>query len=127
LAFGDAKPIITIGDESYIPSTLEDSIQHLDKLLEKDTIEKIQSASEDEINQFHMGLGMWMRNNWGLWKGSDLAKWFNTKGITHADDMSGIIITSYWRHLHNKPIDLDSQINSYKEFWLKTIGKESPE
>lgn len=25
---------------------------------------------KDELFQLHFGLGMWIRNNWGLWKGN---------------------------------------------------------
>lgn len=31
--------------------------------------------------------------------------------------MSGIILTSYWRHLHNQPIDLETQVSFYVDYW----------
>lgn len=65
----------------------------------------------------HMGLGMWLRNNWGLWSGSRLAKWFNERRIWHPDDMSGIILYSYSRHSHSQPIGLDDQIKHYVTIW----------
>jgi len=71
------------------------------------------------MNLYHMSMGLWMRNNWGLWKGSRLAKWFNAQGIIHPDDMSGIILTSFWRHLNNKPIGLDEQVKFYQDWWGK--------
>lgn len=34
----------------------------------------VKEGSEQDMIRYHMGLGMWMRNNWGLWGGSRLAK-----------------------------------------------------
>jgi hypothetical protein len=65
----------------------------------------------------HFGLGMWMRNNWGLWKGGTLAKYFNELGIYHPDDMSSIIMTSYEAKLRNMKYDLDEEIQDYRAYW----------
>ncbi len=66
-----------------------------------------------------MGLGMWMRNNWGLWRGKELAIYFNSIGIYHPDDMSGIILTSYYRELYGKDWEVEKQIQYYQDFWKK--------
>jgi len=55
-------------------------------------------------------LGMWIRNNWGLWKQSVLAQWFFRKGIYHPDYMSGIVLLSYSRRLQGLPIELEKQV-----------------
>jgi hypothetical protein len=70
---------------------------------------------------------MWMRNNWGLWGGSRLAKWFNNQGVKHPDDMSGVILDSFWRHLNDKPIKLEEQVKHYQDYWKKqeTIQQET--
>ena len=60
---------------------------------------------------------MWLRNNWGLWKGLRLAQWFNKQDIFHPDDMSGIILASFWRHLNHKPIDLRGQVTTCQAYW----------
>ena len=62
---------------------------------------------------------MWIRNNWGLWKGSRLSKFFNEKGIYHPDDMSGIILDSYYRYLTGQEITLSEQIKYYQDYWEK--------
>jgi len=64
-----------------------------------------------------MGLGMWMRNNWGLWGDSRLADWFAEKGIDHPDDMSTIILKSFWRRLNDRPIALSEQIRTHRAYW----------
>ena len=63
-----------------------------------------------------------MRNNWGLWGGSRLSKYFNKIGIYHPDDMSAIILESYRRNLQGEAIDLESQVDFYQEYWAKHGG-----
>ena len=67
---------------------------------------------------------MWMRNNWRLWGGSRLSKYFNELEINHPDDMSGIILVSYHRHINNKDIKLQEQIKYYQDYWEKTKKAE---
>lgn len=98
----------------------------------KDLIEAIvfllkeKSWNEDGINEFkneepavyHHTTGRRLRNNWGLWdENSDLHKFFNSIGIYHADDMSGIILETVHRILNGKPVDLIGQVNHYKKYW----------
>ena len=106
-------------EEIYIPQDLDDCFVQLKKLLKSEDIEKMRGGTEEDMNQYHFGLGMWMRNTWGLWGGSRLAKWFNAQGIKHPDDMSGIILDSFWRYLNKKPIKLDKQIKYYQDYWKK--------
>jgi hypothetical protein len=82
------------------------------------------NASENGMADYHFGLGMWIRNNWGLWGGSRLSQYFNRLGIHHPDDMSGIILDSYWRKIHGKPIDLDGQVRCHRDFWEKAKTNE---
>lgn len=49
--------------------------------------------------EYHFGLGMWMRNNWGLWGGSRLQKYFTDRGTAHPDDMSSVVLFYYWHWL----------------------------
>jgi hypothetical protein len=75
-------------------------------------------------SRVHLNFGMWMRNNWGLWKGSKLSKFFNDQGIYHPDDMSGIIVTSYYRHLTGGEIKFEEQIKFYHDYWENARKKE---
>jgi hypothetical protein len=81
----------------YIPENLDDCFIQLDKLLSNDDKQYISELEDrEEMIEFHHGLGTWIRNNWGLWGGSRLQKYFIEKGITHPDDMSGLILESYY-------------------------------
>ena len=67
-------------EDNYIPKDLEDCFVQLKKLLKPEDIEKMQSNAEAAMRKYHFGLGMWMRNNWKLWSGAHLAKWFHDQG-----------------------------------------------
>ena len=87
----------------YIPKNLEDCFIQLDKLLsdeDKQTIKQLQS--KEETIQFHHGLGMWLRNNWGLWGGSRLQQYMLDRKINHPDDMSATILMFYYDWLNGK-------------------------
>ncbi len=70
----------TMGDQSesingvYIPKNIQDCFLELDKFLKEDDIRfiKEQKSSSDVEWKLHMGLGLYIRNNWGLWVGSRL-------------------------------------------------------
>jgi predicted Zn-ribbon and HTH transcriptional regulator len=77
------------------------------------------------VTELHFGTGMGIRNGWELWKGKNrISRFFKSKGITHPDDMSSIILTSFHRDLNNKPIDLEGQISVYQEYWNKLKNKK---
>jgi len=56
---------------------------------------------EDMIH-YHHSLGMWIRNNRGLWGGSRLQKYFQDRGVRHPDEMSSVILNHYHHWLNDK-------------------------
>lgn len=87
----------------YIPKNLEECFIQLDKILKPKDIETIKNLkSKDDMSNYHFGLGLWIRNNWGLWGGSRLQIYFFNKGVNHPDNMSGIILEYYYEWLHNE-------------------------
>ena len=105
-------------DKVYIPKNLADCHRTLDTLLTDSTQQKIIAMSESEFTSgTHFGLGMWIRNNWGLWSGSRLQDYFEKKGLHHPDDMSGLILRTYWRYKHGQPLHVRKEIKKYKEYW----------
>jgi hypothetical protein len=109
----------------YIPKDLDDCFVELEKMLPTTLINEMKKSSERDMISYHDNLGRWLRNNWALWAGSRLSAYFNRLGIQHPDDMSGIIFTSFWRHLHSQPVRLEEQIESTKEYYRKAAEKET--
>ena len=87
-------------DESYIPRDLEEAVLALDKLISEEEKPELRKMGEDEfLAATHLGIGMYLRNEWGLWKKSELSEYFRRRGIFHPDDMSGEILKSYYKFL----------------------------
>lgn len=104
------------------PANLEETFKYLDQMFNDTAKYGFMTLPEDvSTGRLHFGFGTWIRNNWGLWGNSKLNNYFIEKGVGHPDDMSGIILTSYYRYLNNIPIDLDGQINKNKEFYKSQI------
>ncbi|MDZ4149354.1 MAG: DUF6794 domain-containing protein [Flavobacteriaceae bacterium] len=86
----------------YIPKDIKDCFITLDSMLSKSDIDSIKSLSDrEETIKYHLGFGMWLRNNWGLWGGSRLQKYFLDRDIKHPDSMSALILKYYYDWLHD--------------------------
>jgi len=92
------------------PETLEEAIEWLNNNIteeDKDRIAECDTVSS-MIGLTHMSLGLWIRNNFGLWEGNDKLiedllsyhtdKMFDCQG----DDASGIILDEFWNRLREK-------------------------
>ena len=111
----------------HVPTDLPDAIRELRRMLHPAFIAEFQGDSQ-KVTEHHFGLGLWMRNNWGLWSDSRLAQSFDRLGIQHPDDMSGIILRSFWRELNGQPIRLEEQIAWYRAYWQQQAPpKPSPQ
>lgn len=111
-------------DGVFIPRDLEACFLEMRQMLTAELVREFQALPEgDAVAHHHFGLGMWMRNRWGLWNDSPLAKYFNALGIEHPDDMSGIILTSFHRQLHGRNIAIDEQVRFCQEYWRRQSDK----
>lgn len=87
----------------YIPKDLGECFAELDKILAEIDKKEMQALPKrDDMIRYHMGLGMWIRNNWGLWGGSRLQKYFTSKKVTHPDEMSSIVLFHYYDWLNGR-------------------------
>ena len=78
---------------------------------------------QDPIDQ-HFGLGLYIRNNWGLWSISRLKIYMESFGLVHPDDISGIILDCYHAYLRGKPVNFENRVSRYpgqKNFPRKLI------
>jgi hypothetical protein len=101
------------------PTNLDECFIALKEMLPPEDIQVFSEMKINEIARLHHGLGRWIRNNWDLWQGGALAEYFKSLGLSHPDDMSGLILESFWHHLRNEPLDIAAQIKAYQEYWHK--------
>lgn len=110
-------------DADHVPETLEECFVQLKDFLDEDPDGGAEFMGTDDQNEdvtymYHHGLGRWIRNNWGLWKQEGpLYDWLVQLGLHHADDMSCVLLKSFWRHLHDKPLDIEGQVKYYQDYW----------
>lgn len=113
IAFGQIK---NTDMKKEKPKNLTECIQMLDKTLKKEDKEYIKTLTEDEFfMESHFTIGMGIRNEWIRSGNPELVTFFLEKGVKHPDDMSAMILTSYYRYLLEKEIDFEGQISAYKK------------
>jgi len=96
-----------------IPANVEECIQQMVKW--GGEIDQFKKKNEDDaVASTHHSVGKWIRNEWGLWTGSQLKDYFVNKGLNHPDDMSGVIIRAFHRYLNGLPLDVENEINRIK-------------
>jgi hypothetical protein len=84
----------------YIPQNMDDAVKELLNILPPKAIEDIKIIGLDEMQAYQYSLGLQMRNNWGLWKGSRLGQSFGAKGIKQPEEMTANIFAALWHNLH---------------------------
>lgn len=108
-----------------VPESVEEGIAEVAKMIKQyaDVVDKY--ADERVFMQHsHHFVGMNLRNNWGLWwhpmhtfPKPKIVEEFNALGIKHADDMSGILLTSAYRRHKGEPERIDEQVQHYIKYW----------
>ena len=94
-------------DNKNKPTTIADAVNTLLSELPIETKHQIRNSSENGLINFHFGLGMGIRNDFGLWeKGSKLLE--NCKESSgnlsiNVDTASGMIIKALWDRLQEFP------------------------
>jgi len=61
---------------------------------------KIAAMTEDDLISLHFGLGMWIRNNLGLWHGNP--ELLAATGKQDPDDASVVIVQAFWQRLREE-------------------------
>lgn len=102
----------------FNPTTLDEAIDVLYSNLDKKALKEFK---EYGYVGFHHGFGTAIRNEWGLWKkGSALYNFFeSTYGLTHADDMSGLILEGLESKCSGETYDPTPSVERYKKHWEK--------
>ena len=104
-------------DQEPTPKTLEEALNALDRGSSGAVVLKMRSRDESVTIELHETLGLWIRNSWGLNGHYGLLyQDLSAHGLSYADDMSAVILTSWWRHIHREPLNLEEQVARHNEF-----------
>lgn len=101
------------------PKSIDEAVMYFEKKWSKKEKEVYKNLPEDKaIDEKDFPVGVWIRNEWVRFpKDTTLRYLFNTMGITHADDISDIILTCLHRKLNNEPFDIEGQVKKCKDYW----------
>jgi hypothetical protein len=108
-----------------IPTNLEEAIKMCTELVIFGAGESIFERSEKEFTAMcHHNLGQRMRNAWGLW--SMDSELFRTLAgetcLSHADDLSGLILTATYRKFNDLEFELLKEAAKYHNHWKQMFS-----
>lgn len=89
------------------PQTVSEAVNQLLSELPIETKNQIKDSTEDDLVDFHFGLGMRIRNEFGLWN-IESALFEDSKKVSgrpflHVHDAIVIIIKALWERLQKYP------------------------
>lgn len=101
-----------------VPNTLDEAFAALDAMLTPPVREEFKKLPEQEATvRAHMSVGLYIRNEWFRHGGSRLPGYLHKLGARALDDMSDMVLTSYWRWLNGQPIRIEEQGACYQRWW----------
>jgi hypothetical protein len=79
------------------PQSVDEAVQILLTLVPESEQSNIAEIPEDELICLHLGMGMWVRNNLGLWKGIEAL--MADTGALDVDGAASVIGRAFWLHV----------------------------
>ena len=82
-------------------SIISSVFPELEKKFDEQTLEDFVSCEYKDLNRYHFGLGLWIRNHL-LRENDELKSLFTRGGITSNDEISSLIIRLFYVYERNK-------------------------
>jgi hypothetical protein len=90
-----------------MPTTIAAAVQRLQEIVSKKDQATIAAMSEEDLFALHFGLGLFIRNSFGLHgRNSELLE---ATGAWEPDEASGVIIRAFWQSLRDADGPLQSK------------------
>jgi len=113
------------------PNSFDEAIFVLEEIAEKEAELRIilnqQDNSRDFATVLHHGFGQTIRNEWKLWVGHSklYQDMYLSFGLFHADDMSSVILQTFWQRFHGYPETPNIFSMAYLWYWqgMKKTGE----
>jgi len=87
-----------------LPTTVEAAVRILRSMIPDKEQGEIAAMLEDDLIDLHLGLGLWIRNAFGLWK--EDSKLLEATGERDPDDAALAIIRALWQSLRRERMRL---------------------
>jgi hypothetical protein len=81
------------------PSTIQEAVSRLAAECSPKRLDLILGCDNYNSIEDHFGLGMYIRNEYGLWRGNSLL--LRECGTEHPDSASQVILRALWAHLRD--------------------------
>ena len=93
------EPVEELGPDKW-PTTVEATVDDLIERMPDSSKEKLEAMDEEGLALAHFGIGLHIRNYYGLWRGNDKLLRDACGGeACHPDDASGHIVKALWSKL----------------------------
>ena len=108
------------------PESLDAAIIELIKVVNEKGPQLWEELEEGFVNVLHHQLGREIRNEWGLWsQDSELYRKLSGEYmLSHADDISGLILRAVYRTYHDEDLELAEKAAQFHDFWAKSLRGE---
>lgn len=83
-----------------LPATIKATVRLVLGLKPEAEQARIGELTHGELVALDPGLGMWIRNNLGLWRGNQAL--LKATRQRHADDASQVLVEAVWQHLQDR-------------------------
>ena len=95
-------------------STLKECFEVLEQELPGTTLAEMRSGTLDDMILYHHGVGTWIRNRWR--SGDPLPQELGSLLPMHLDDLSGLVLDTFWCHLHGLPVRIEEHVARREAF-----------
>ena len=86
-------------ERSKWPQTVDAAVDRLMCEVPAERKRDIRAMDKVALIDLHFGLGLYIRNEYGLWRGNRAL--LRATGQSHPDDASGIILEAFWERLRS--------------------------
>lgn len=103
--------------------------QELEQELDPKVLAQIDEyPTKEDMVRLHHSIGMYIRNSDGLWsRDSEIYRYLYDLGLRHPDDMSSVILQSFWCKRHGQEYDLAAAVEFYIQYWIDVAAKDKIE
>lgn len=100
------------------PTTIPEAVDTIVSLLSEEDKDYVRKNPHP---RYHFFSGRIIRNNWSLWEQDSplVQDALKNYGISHADDVSGLLFEWAFAKIRNQPFDPHELAKTYIEHWKK--------